>query len=282
MRLTELYTELKDALYSIRKYRYAFKRWPNLLHPQTFNEYILRKKLLDRNPLLTKIADKYAVREYVTERIGAEHLTKLFLVTTNPKEIDFAQLPIPYAIKATHGSRYNYFVTDDKVVDQEEVIQLCHTWLATNYYKVGREWCYKNIVPRIIVEEFIRDDEGKPLHEFKFYCFGGVPTFISVIHDRYTNFKQNVYDIQWNKLPLKFKGQNFEWESPKPHNIDQMYAIAQKLSNGLDFVRIDLYSDNTKVLFGEMTNYPDNGRKIFDPVEYDLIYGKKWAAHLPT
>lgn len=280
MQITELYTELQDAIYSIRRYHSTFQRWPNILYPKTFNEYIVHKKIFDRNPLLTQIADKYKVRDYVTKHVGAEYLTKLLFVTTDPEEIDFTQLTPPYVIKATHSSRCNIFVTDNAEVDRDEVIKICRTWLAKSYYKVGREWCYKNIVPRIIVEEFIRDEEGEPLNEYKLYCFSGVPTYVSVIHDRHTDFKQNVYDTEWNKLPLQFKGQDFEWESPRPNTLEHMISLAQKLSNGLDFVRVDLYSDRNKVIVGELTNYPDNGGKIFIPKEYDLIYGQKWANNL--
>src|SRR5690606_18949864 len=136
--------------------------------------------------------------------------------------------------------------------------------------QVGKEWCYKNIPRKIIVEELLRDHDGKSLTEFKFYCFGGIPKFVSVHKDRYTEFKRSVHDMEWNKLPIKYKGQNIEWVAPKPLRLAEMIAVASKLSHGLDFIRVDLYSDDTRVIFGEMTNYPDNGSRVFMPPQYDL------------
>ena len=43
---------------------------PNLKDPQTFNEKILNKMLYDRDPILTVVADKYLVREFVKKRLG--------------------------------------------------------------------------------------------------------------------------------------------------------------------------------------------------------------------
>lgn len=275
------YDDLRDAVYSIKRYLKVFKKWPNLFYPQTFNEHILHKKLFDRRPLLTQIADKYGVRAYVTERIGTEYLNELFFVTANPEEIDFDQLPEQFSIKATHGSGYNMFVSDKHAIDKHKLIKTCQEWMSKDYYKRGREWCYKNIPRRIIVEGLIKGDKGRGLTEYKFYCFGGIPTYVTAHKDRFTNYKRTAYDMEWNKQPIIDKNQIVSWDAPKPPNLEELIFVSSKLSHGLDFIRIDLYNDDTKIIFGEMTNYPDNGYRVFNPPQYDLIYGQAWTTHAP-
>ena len=42
-------------------------------------------------------------------------------------------------------------------------------------------------------------------------------------------------------------------------SIFAIIALAQKLSNGIPFVRVDFYSVNGKIYFGELTFFPDSG-----------------------
>lgn len=270
-------TDFKIIVQTLKRYNQTFhKRLPNIFQPKTFNEYLLRKKIFDRNPLLTQLADKYAVREYVAERIGTEYLAKLYYVTDDPATIDFAQLPNRFVIKATHGSGYNLIVKDKSSLDYNEVIQTCRKWLSSNYYKRGGEWCYRDIPPRIIIEEFLKTDNGDVPPDYKFFCFNGQPHFVQVDVDRFIEHKRNIYDLEWNKLPVAYHFKNFDWALDAPINLGKMISLAQKLSNGLDFIRVDLYSLETQVIVGEMTNYPENGFGNFDPPEYDLVFGEKW------
>lgn len=266
-----------DLVYTIRRYRQTFGRWPNLLRPKTFNEWINHKKLFDRNPLLTLLADKYQVREYVRERVGEEILTRLYLVTEDPEEIDFARLPDRFVIKTTHGSTWNILVPNKQEVDERAVKDQCAEWLRQNYYTMGREWAYKNIKPRIIVEEFLGDESGEAPCDFKFFCFGGVVKFIQVDADRFRGHKRDLYDTSWNRLNVRTCSyRNLDKALPKPEKLDEMMFIAQRLADGLDFVRVDLYDINGRIYFGEMTNYPDNGFSRIEPDEYDFIFGSYW------
>jgi hypothetical protein len=52
--------------------------------------------------------------------------------------------------------------------------------------------------------------------------------------------------------------------------------IAEELSKGIDFIRVDLYETKDGVKFGELTNYPDGGSKKFEPKIYNTILGASW------
>ena len=52
-----------------------------------------------------------------------------------------------------------------------------------------------------------------------------------------------------------------------------MKVIAAKLSKGIPHVRIDLYSVDNKVYFGEFTFFDSSGFEKFTPQEWDSILG---------
>ncbi len=143
-----------------------------------------------------------------------------------------------------------------------------------DFYKVGREWAYKGLTPRILCEEYLADLDGEPPFDYKFFCFHGKPEYLQVDFDRFTNHTRAIYDMQWNKLPCKLEYAFNHEEHPKPACFDEMTSVAAVLSKPFPFVRVDLYESNGKVYFGEMTFYPGKGVEKFDPPEYDLKFGQ--------
>ena len=61
----------------------------NLENPQTYNEKLQWMKLYYHNPLYTTLVDKYAVKQYVEERIGKEFLIPTIGVWDRFDDIDF-------------------------------------------------------------------------------------------------------------------------------------------------------------------------------------------------
>ena len=60
-----------------------------------------------------------------------------------------------------------------------------------------------------------------------------------------------------------------------------MLEIARKLSEGSDYVRVDLYNVGGRVVFGELTNYPHAGYLRFDPPKWEEIFGAYWPSRHP-
>lgn len=59
-----------------------------------------------------------------------------------------------------------------------------------------------------------------------------------------------------------------------PDNLDEMIALAERLSTGHKFLRVDLYNTNGRIYFGELTFYPASGLEKFAPKESDMMIGK--------
>jgi len=62
---------------------------------------------------------------------------------------------------------------------------------------------------------------------------------------------------------------------PKPERIEEMFTIAEILSQGFPFVRVDLYYSEGRIFFGEMTFNPDGGMDSNLLPETDLLFGSK-------
>ena len=266
----------KDIHYLKRRYLRRFHRHLSLENPQAFTEKMQWLKFNDRNPLHTMKADKYAVREFVKETIGEQHLVKLFGVYDRAENIDFDTLPDQFVLKTSHGCRQNIICSDKSLLDRKEVINTLNKWLKTKHYTRYREWVYKDIPPRIICEEFLEANTEWGLLDYKIFCFNGKPTFIQVIFDRFGEMTLGNYDTQWNRLPFGEKGYpSNPKDAPPPPCLDEMFRLASRLAKDLLFARVDFYYHNEKIIFGEITFYPDGGLAKFDPAEYDYELGKQ-------
>jgi hypothetical protein len=259
---------------AMRRHKRTLGVYPNLIRPRTFNEKVLCRILFDRRPLLTTLQDKYAVREYVRNKLGDGVLPRLHWVTTSPADLPFDKLPDRFVVKPTHSSGSYRLVPDKARLDKQELIDTCSAWLARNYYYIHREWAYKHIEPRIVVEEFISDGTGPAPMDYKFYVFGGRVHLISAETGRPGELRQDYYGSSWVKLDLT-TGFKPIGGVPRPEHFDELIRSAEILGDGLDFLRVDLY-DAGRVYFGELTVYPNAGGKAFVPRTWDRHLGELW------
>jgi hypothetical protein len=137
------------------------------------------------------------------------------------------------------------------------------------------EWCYNDIKPRVFCEEYLGANNASPI-DYKFYCFSGTARFITAHFDRHSCHKCNVYDRDWNLLKFRDPTLPTHPGAQAPRNLDHMIFIAERLSEGVDFVRVDLYDLENRVMFGEMTNYPGGLYDRFHPPEWDAAFGSHW------
>lgn len=270
-----------DVAASVRSYREFHGVYPNLLRPRNFNEKIVARSLFDNRPILRQFADKYAVRTFVSERLGESVLPELFWVTQDPKDIPFSRLPSAFVVKPTHGSGWVRIVRDKEQLDKAELIEECEYWLSQNFYEQHRERIYKNITPRILVEELIDDGSSESPVDYKFLVFHGEVQVIMVISDRFTTLRAYCMDRDWNKLDVGFIENSSSTRQlpgcpPAPPHLSEMIEAAETLARDIDFIRVDFYDTPRKYYFGELTNTPQAGLEQFDPPEFNDVLGKMW------
>lgn len=253
----------------------------DLKHPKTYNEKLQWIKLNDRRPEYIIYADKYKVRQYISNTIGEKYLVPLVGVYKKAKDIPWEKLPVCFVLKCNHASGTNIICQDKSKLNISDTEKKLNKWMKKNAYWGAREWCYKDIEPCIICEEFIKTKDGNTPDDYKFMCFNGVPRLIQVHHDRYGNHTLDYYTPDWGRADLKRIDANSSTKIvPKPDNLDEMMNIARTLSKDMYYARIDLYNVDGKVYFGEITMYPTGGFSTFTDYNDDLLLGS--YIKLPT
>ncbi len=269
---------IPDKVFLKILYKYRMGKKLDLKNPVTMNEKLQWLKIYDRNPRYIEMVDKFQVRKLIINYLGNKYLIPLLGVWNRFEEINFDKLPDSFVLKTTHDSGsvlickmksdFNITLARDKIKKS----------LKSNYYYIGGEWPYKKIKPRIIAEEYITDTpESDMLTDYKFYCFEGKADVVLLCIDRDKGKpKFYFFDRNWNLKRYNISGKNAPegFTLPKPEFIDQMFEIAEKLSKGIPFVRIDLYFSCGRIFFGEFTFYPSSGMDKNRLPEADLMFGE--------
>jgi hypothetical protein len=254
--------------------------WPDLKKPRTFSEKVVHRMLYSRDPILTTLSDKIASRNYIRDRVGEQYLVPLLWSGRDPEAIPFENLPEKFVIKASHGCGYTVVVKDKRRIDETAVRRQVTQWLSQNFATdvfSGSSWGYKHVPPQILVESFIGEGDVEPV-DYKFFCYDGQALYLDVIYDRFNDECENFFDRNYNLIPV-WNGWKLDGirVSP-PENYAAMLAVADRLSEGMGFIRVDLYNVGGQIYVGELTCYPAAGRAPFVPREYDFVFGEPWRA----
>jgi len=248
--------------------------------PTTFTEKVRYKMLRDHRPVLVTMADKAAVRDYAASVIGAEFLPQSYGVLTDPAQLWTLDLPASFVVKPTHGSGAVIAVHPD-APPERRLPQPDHPWVCAEVHPsaldrsafealasawLGRlhgsgpnhEWAYSFVPPRLLVEEFLGGADGAIPHDYKFFVFHGRCRYVQVDTGRFGPHTQDFFLPTWERLT-------------------DMIAIAERLGRDTDFVRVDLYALDDRIVFGEMTNYPAGGNSPFFPASFNAEFGSHWT-----
>ncbi len=273
---------IKDEQYIKRTYKKRFKRKINLKNPTTYTEKLQWLKLFYRNEKMPVCSDKYDIRKYL-EECQLEYLANDIVgIYENVEDVDFEALPDKFAAKATHGSSWNLICEDKSTLDISRAKRKMKAWLKLNLYVFGREWNYKTIKPRIIIEKFI---EHKPLNDYKFMCFNGEPMYMQLNNDYEGIHYVDFYELDgWKHLPFTYGPyKRSDRTLEKPQMYDEMMRLARILSKPFPFVRVDFYNFGDTIILGELTYFPGGGLWPLIPnSEYDAILGEKLTLPEPN
>lgn len=277
-RYPELFKWMDDELYLKFFYRIVMGKKLNLDNPQTFNEKLQWLKLHDRKDIYTTMVDKYEAKKYVAEQIGEEYIIPTLGVWDSFDDIDFDSLPNQFVLKCTHDSGGLVICRDKSTFDKNSARKKINRSLKSNFFWFGREWPYKNVKPRIIAEKYMEDTRSFDLKDYKFFCFHGNPRMTLVCSERFSGggLKEDFFSETWEHLDIQRPGHRCSDQIiPCPKQYNLMKKIASELSKDIPFVRIDFYTINGHIYFGEITFYPASGFVGFLPETADVQLGKK-------
>lgn len=268
---------IPDKMYLKILYKYRINSELNLDNPKTFNEKLQWLKLYDRKDIYTSMVDKYEAKKYVANIIGNEFIIPTLGVYNSFEEIDFNQLPNQFVIKCTHDSGGLVICKDKNKLDIKYAKEKINRHLKTSFYYHAREWPYKNVKPRIIIEKYMQNEQDTSLKDYKFYCFHGTPKYLYVSEglEDHSTAKISFFDMDFNFVEFgRSDFSRFEEKPEKPLNFEKMVELAKKLSKDMIFVRVDFYEINKTIYFSELTFSPCGGFMPFEPKVYDERLGE--------
>lgn len=252
---------------------------PDIQHPSTFSEKIAHRKLYDRDARIPPLVDKIAAKEQMASRFGVDFIIPTLAIFETAAEIDFAALTYPCVVKPNHASGFNVFLRE-RPANEGEVRRRVGRLLRYRHERASEEWAYSKIAPRLLVEPWVVEsgiEGGKHgLIDYKFHTFGGRVFAIQVDVDRYTNHRRSFFDPSWTPMQFELLYRKASYPIPAPVTLREMLRYAAEIGEGFAYVRVDLYEVGGRVKFGEATFYPGAGLEVFNPPEYDALFGALW------
>ena len=247
----------------------------NLRKPKTLNEKIQWLKLYDNLPIKTTLTDKVLVRDWIKTQIGDEYLKPVLWIGDSFDDIPFSSLPNSFIIKVNHGCKWHVVVKNkNEYLSTQQTYNFSRNlfWLNQTYFGWSDfETQYKNIIPKIIIEELLYDKNVS----FQIWCFNGKPLISRVFNGgNITSLDENLENIN-----IKFLTENKYGVTYFIDCVDILknaIDLSKKLSKDFKLVRVDWMVYNNKLYFEEMTFTPLSGFIFFAEKqdELQLRYGK--------
>ncbi len=266
---------MPDEVFLRKTYEMKMGRPLNLENPVSYTEKLQWLKAYDHRPEYTVMVDKYAVKQYVAEKIGPEYVIPLLGVWDRVEDIDFDTLPERFVLKTTHDSGGILVCQDKNSLDIGDVQKKFAYSLGREYYDNNREWPYKNVPHRIIAEAYMEDSRCGELRDYKFFTFGGEPRVLYIAQGRGRGEPTvaDFFDMDFNHLDFTIDHDMAPVPPEKPECFEEMKRLAAVLSKGTPQLRVDFYEVDGKVYFGEMTFFHCSGLHSFHPESWDRTFG---------
>ena len=241
-------------VFALETHKATYGRWPDLFRPRRFSDRLLKIMLSKdgHSDLRARITDKEFAKEFIKEKAGDGLTARTYAVLRSKEEVDACNFPENCAIKATHDSGSVILRRSGGPIDRA----LVKSWLDRNFYWRFREPNYRLLTPKIIVEELLASADGRDLPDYKVFCIKGVPAFIQVDVNRFTNHQRDMFSPRWRKLAFANNYPNSAEEIPSPRGLAEMLPVARTISAGFTFLRVDFYQLDDRIVVGELTNFP--------------------------
>ena len=270
--------EDKRAKAAMKQYQSAMGYSFDLYQPKTFTEKVIWYKLFYERPDLVRIVDKIDFKDYIKEKLGDGYTIPLLGSWETVEEFreDWEKMPEEFVLKSTLMSdgRGIKIIHRKSQVNLNELCREVKHWLKP-YNTLINSFCraYYGTKPRILAERFESQVDGQ-LYDYKVFCFQGTPKYFYVATDHFPGQLSHIsfYDLEWNRLEVRY-GKHPNCEVEKPIHFDEMIKLAERLSQGFPFLRVDFFDLPDKVQLSELTLYPGGGLTPIHPESFNRELG---------
>jgi len=248
-------------------------------NPKTFTEKIQWYKLFYDNKDFVNIVDKYLFKKYISKRLGEGYTIPLIGAYTELNSLEKAwnSLPNTFVLKSNLQSDGKYIkIIKNKVdIKFKDIKKELFEWLNPKNTLIN-SYCraYYSCTPRIIAERYETTLDNQ-LYDYKIFCFNGKPFCFYVAKNNFKdlNYPISFYDLNWNKLDVRYGKHITIDNEKKPKFFDEMVNISKNLSMGFPFVRVDFFETPKKLYVAEMTFYPGGGLTLYYPESFNKQLG---------
>ncbi len=265
-----------DEAYLKLTYKINFGKRLNLENPTSFNEKLQWLKLYDKNEKYINMVDKILVKNYVSDKLGKNIIIPTLGIYDKFEDIDFKSLPNKFVIKCNHDSGSIVICKDKNNFNVNKAKKIITKKLKYKSFYWGREWPYKNVKPKIIIEKYMEDKKYSTMRDYKFFCFNGEPKimYISEGLENHNTASMSFFDMDFKLINCKRKDYKLlDYTPEKPKTFEKMKEFASILSKDIPHVRVDFYEIDGKLYFGELTFFTCSGLIPFESEEWNKILG---------
>lgn len=277
---------LSDKDFLEMKYYSRLGKRLYLDNPVRLNEKLQWLKIHDRNPLYVKLADKYAVRDYLREKFGEGYLIPLLYMSYDVDDLKLENIPDTHCVIKTNAwSGDAVLVRDKNTIDIEKLRKKFSKIFQADYSRNGREWWYGRMKTCLLIEKMLETSEGKIPNDYKLHFINGKLEFIYCSIDREGLNYRKIYSPDWREMNFSWNGEGAPPSTGMPNieppiNFGEMIRMGNEIAKGIPYVRVDYYEVDRNLYFGEITLSHGGGFDRFIPDDYDEIYGRK--LNIPT
>jgi len=231
--------------------------FPNLVKCRDYNDRIHWLKLFDQAEATVRCCDKLLVRDYIIQRLGDKYMCQIYQVADTFADIDFDKLPNAFVIKVNHDSGTAVLIRDKRSIQPALLKEHMNKALGQAYGLETGEWAYRFVPPKVFVEEYIDVDSIFPPSDFRFHCVNGKVRWLQndIVCSGY--IKEIITDPNGKPMGIHFSShKRYEESFHKPDEWAKMCEIAEILSSGWKYVRVDLFLSKGRIYAGELTFFP--------------------------
>ena len=127
------------------------------------------------------------------------------------------------------------------------------------------------------MEELLREEDGAVPADHKLFVYSGRCRFVQVDTGRFGRQTQDFLGRDWTPLAMTGGHPRSPVPPPRPERLGEMVGLAERLGEGTDVVRVDLFVLPDRVVVGELTSSPAGGDSPFDPPCWDAAFGEPWT-----
>jgi hypothetical protein len=237
---------------------------PRIAVPREFREKRIWRLMFDDNPLFPTFTDKIAAKAWMVRNSPDLAAARMLWEGVDPCQMPDAAMHGGVVLKTNHGCNFNIFLPAPPQ-DRTAVERQLRRWLDTPYGERDGIRCWRNLTRKAFSEELLASSSGTALIDLSLFCCDGLVAFCVASTGEKTNAERVAYfdaagarmtsimqepDYRRDWLPIDFA---------LPSVYPRAVLAAARLSQGLDFARVDLMCVDDRLYACEMTLFPGVG-----------------------